>query len=76
MENILADLKLDLSVDYQLDCWGGVIAKSEDGRVVVINTFESRLEHATAYLRSHLAAMFEEDRLETDPKGFLEFLSA
>ncbi len=62
LENILDDLKLDLSVSYELNCWGGLIAKSEDGRVVVINTFESRLEHATVFLRSHLAALFEEEQ--------------
>jgi V/A-type H+/Na+-transporting ATPase subunit E len=62
LEIILDDLKLDLPVDYGLNCWGGLIAKSKDGRVVVINTFESRLEHAAAFLRSHLAAFFEEEQ--------------
>jgi len=59
MEEILDDLKLDLPVSYELGCWGGLIARSEDGRVVVTNTLESRLEHATSFLRSHLAALFE-----------------
>jgi vacuolar-type H+-ATPase subunit E/Vma4 len=59
---ILDDLKLDLAVNYELNCWGGLIAKSEDGRVVVINTFESRLERAIAFLRRHLAALFEEEQ--------------
>ena len=58
---ILDDMKLEISVSYELNCWGGLIARSEDGRVVVTNTFESRLEHATTFLRSHLAAMFEEE---------------
>jgi vacuolar-type H+-ATPase subunit E/Vma4 len=62
LKNILDDLKLDLPVNYELNCWGGLIAKSEDGRVVVINTFESRLERATAFLRRHLAALFEEEQ--------------
>jgi vacuolar-type H+-ATPase subunit E/Vma4 len=68
LENMLADLKLDLCVGYELKGWGGLVAKSEDGRVVIINTFESRLEHATAFLRSHLATLFEADRsiLEED----------
>jgi len=60
LEKILDDLKLDLPVSYELNCSGGLIAKSEDGRVVVINTFEARLERATAFLRHHLAALFEE----------------
>ncbi len=64
LKNILDDLKLDLPVSYELNCWGGLIAKSEDGRVVVINTFESRLERATAFLRRYLAALFEEEQSE------------
>jgi V/A-type H+-transporting ATPase subunit E len=62
LKSILDDLKLDLPVSYELTCWGGLIAKSEDSRVVVINTFESRLERATAFLRRHLAALFEEEQ--------------
>jgi vacuolar-type H+-ATPase subunit E/Vma4 len=62
LKNILDDLKLDLRVSYELSCWGGLIAKSEDARVVVINTLESRLERATAFLRRHLAALFEEEQ--------------
>lgn len=61
LEEILDDLKLNLPVSYELNCWGGLIARSEDRRVVVTNTFESRLEHATSFLRSHLAALFEEE---------------
>jgi vacuolar-type H+-ATPase subunit E/Vma4 len=62
LKNIPGNLKLDLPVSYELNCWGGLIAKSPDGRVVVINTFESRLERATAFLRRHLAALFEEEQ--------------
>ena len=65
LEKILAESKLDLSVSYELNCWGGLIAKSADGRVVVINTFESRLERATAFLRHHLVALFEDKHTET-----------
>jgi vacuolar-type H+-ATPase subunit E/Vma4 len=60
MEDILFELGLDLPVDYELDCWGGLIVKSEDGRVVIVNTVEARLEQATPYLRRHLAAFFED----------------
>ena len=62
LKKILAELKLDLPVSYKLNCWGGLIAKSEDGRVVVINTLDSRLEQATSFLRRHLAALFEEEQ--------------
>lgn len=62
LENILKCLKLEVCVSYKLNSWGGLIAKSEDGRVVVLNTFESRLERATPFLRSHLAAVFEEQQ--------------
>jgi vacuolar-type H+-ATPase subunit E/Vma4 len=61
LKDILNDLKLDLSVCYPLDCWGGVIAKSEDDCIVVINTLETRLKRATPYLRCYLAALFENE---------------
>jgi vacuolar-type H+-ATPase subunit E/Vma4 len=61
LEDILADLGLDLRVNYDLTCWGGLTAKSEDGRVVAINTLEARLERAMPCLRGYLAALFEEE---------------
>ena len=64
LESALDDLALALPVSYALSCWGGLTAKSEDGRVVVINTFESRLARATAFLRRYLAALFEEEHSE------------
>jgi V/A-type H+-transporting ATPase subunit E len=75
VKKIIDELKLNLRVSYELHCWGGLIAKSEDGRVVVIDTFESRLEHATAFLRRHLGSLFEEEQIETDPKGSAHKLS-
>jgi vacuolar-type H+-ATPase subunit E/Vma4 len=45
-----------------LNTWGGLIAASADGRVVVINTLEARLEQALPFLRRHLAAYFEEEK--------------
>lgn len=60
LEGLLLDLRLDLSVSYELNGWGGLIAKSEDGRVVVINSLEARLERATPYLRRYLSALFDE----------------
>jgi len=60
LADILTALKLDLPVRDDLNCWGGLVAKSEDGRVVVINTLEARLERTTPYLRRQLAGLFED----------------
>jgi vacuolar-type H+-ATPase subunit E/Vma4 len=65
---ILQELELDLPVSYDLECWGGLVARSEDGRVVVINTLEARLERAIPYLRRTLAAFFEDERTEVSAK--------
>jgi len=62
LENILSEMDLNLHVSYELNSWGGLIAKSEDGRVVAVNTLETRLERAAGFLRGHLAALFEEER--------------
>ena len=62
LKDILAGMDLDLHVSYDLTCWGGLIAQSEDGRVVAINTLETRLERVTTFLRGYLAALFEEER--------------
>lgn len=59
LSQILKELGLTLPVSYELSCWGGLIARSQDGRVLVINTLESRLEHVTEFLRSYLAELFE-----------------
>ena len=61
VQDILARLKLDAPVRYDLNSWGGLIAASADGRVIVINTLERRLEQAAPFLRRHLAAFFEEE---------------
>jgi vacuolar-type H+-ATPase subunit E/Vma4 len=60
LDDILNETGLNLEVSYNLNCWGGIIAKSLDDRVVVINTLEARLERATPYLRRYLAALFED----------------
>lgn len=59
MGEILSGLDIELKVNYGLNCWGGLLARSEDGRVVVINTLEERLERANSYLRPYLSALFE-----------------
>mgnify|MGYP001136960657 CR=1 FL=1 len=64
LEKLLDEMDLHLRVSYDLECWGGLIARSEDGRVAVINTIEIRLERATTYLRRYLAALFENEQLE------------
>ncbi|MEJ2597988.1 MAG: V-type ATP synthase subunit E [Anaerolineales bacterium] len=61
-EAILPNLGLNPAILYELECWGGLISKSEDGRVVVINTLEARLQRALPYLRSFLSAFFEEEK--------------
>jgi vacuolar-type H+-ATPase subunit E/Vma4 len=70
LEAHLKQLEWEVPVNYDLECWGGVIAKSEDHRVIVINTLEARLDKAAAYLRRYLAALFEEEAviMETDHK--------
>ena len=61
LQRILDELSLDVSVVFSLDGWGGVVARSGDGRIVVTNTLEARLERATPFLRRHLAAVFEQE---------------
>jgi V/A-type H+-transporting ATPase subunit E len=53
---ILNDLHLNLQVVSTLQGWGGVVIASGDGRVVVNNTLESRLERAIPFLRQDLLA--------------------
>jgi vacuolar-type H+-ATPase subunit E/Vma4 len=66
LARILQDMGLNLPVSYDLECWGGLIARSEDNRVVVINTLEARLERAIPYLRRTLSAHFEGERTEVE----------
>jgi vacuolar-type H+-ATPase subunit E/Vma4 len=65
MESIINQMGLHFPVNYVLNCWGGLIAKSEDNRIVVINTLETRLERATSYLQRYLAVVFESDEYKT-----------
>lgn len=59
LRRILHDLELEAAVKPSLDGWGGLVARSGDGRIVAINTLEARLERATPFLRRDLAAFFE-----------------
>jgi V/A-type H+-transporting ATPase subunit E len=62
LKAILPDLGIDPAIHYELESWGGLIAKSEDSRVIVINTLEARLQRAIPYSRNFLSAFFEEDK--------------
>jgi vacuolar-type H+-ATPase subunit E/Vma4 len=64
LENILHEIGMDLSIEYSLECWGGLIAKSADGQVVAINTLEARLERAAPHLRRYLSALYENQGLD------------
>lgn len=57
LEDLLRDIRLDASVRYELESWGGVRATSADQRVVVDNTLESRLAFATPFLRRCLPTL-------------------
>ncbi len=61
VQHVLKDVDLDLQVVLSLNCWGGVVISSSDGRVVVTNTLESRLERATPFLRQDLGAFMEKE---------------
>jgi vacuolar-type H+-ATPase subunit E/Vma4 len=76
LEIILSDLRLKLPVSYELNCWGGLVAKSRDGRVVVINTLETRLDRATPYLRGYLAALFEKELPDVEVDRDVELTTA
>jgi len=45
------------TVDPSLECWGGIVASTTDGQLVVDNTLEARLEQAKTLLRNDLTAL-------------------
>ncbi|MFW6097060.1 MAG: V-type ATP synthase subunit E, partial [Chloroflexota bacterium] len=59
MAEIIKSLGLQAPISCTLECWGGLVASSQDGRIVVINTLESRLDRALPFLRRDLAALLE-----------------
>jgi len=61
LDETLRDLQVELTRSCALECWGGVIVKSADGRVAADNTLEARLERAVPYLRRCLATIFENE---------------
>lgn len=58
-DKVMLDLWIDWPVMYDINCWGGLVAKSADGQITIINTLEARLERAMPFLRRYLAARFE-----------------
>lgn len=59
MKTILDEIGLEVPIVTDLATGGGLIVKSKEAKVVVINTLEARLASATPYLRRFLAARFE-----------------
>jgi vacuolar-type H+-ATPase subunit E/Vma4 len=66
LEDILRDTGPNLHVSYPLNSWGGTVVTSSDGRVVVDNTLEVRLQRAEPYLRRHLPILLEQEPLESE----------
>jgi vacuolar-type H+-ATPase subunit E/Vma4 len=62
LEPFLGDRYPGMLVNYDLNCWGGIIAQSGDGCIVVINTLEERFERSRPHLQRHLAVWFEGDK--------------
>jgi vacuolar-type H+-ATPase subunit E/Vma4 len=59
LAHILDERGMTLAVDYCLVCWGGLNARSIDGKVTLLNTLESRLARAAPYLCQRLAGWVE-----------------
>ena len=65
LEDLFCDLDPELAIAYELHSWGGIVAESEDGRIVVTNDLENRLERGTPFLRLYLPTMFAEASEDT-----------
>ncbi len=57
VRRIAADLGLKAQVSVGLNTAGGLEASTPDGRVLVRNTFEARLERSQRYLRREIASL-------------------
>jgi vacuolar-type H+-ATPase subunit E/Vma4 len=66
LSRILSDMGLTLPIQYDLNCWGGLTARSMDGQIVIVNTLESRLERAIPYMRRFLAAGYEDEKFRQE----------
>lgn len=58
-KHLLNEQHGDVEIRYTLACAGGVIATSEDGRVVVDNTLESRFRQGLPYVQRLLLQMLD-----------------
>ena len=53
-KKLLSELKLNCEVVTNITCAGGLNANTKDGRFIVFNTIESRIEKVKALLKSEL----------------------
>jgi vacuolar-type H+-ATPase subunit E/Vma4 len=56
---ILKKYDQSIEVTFDLDCFGGCTAETEDSMVFALNTIESRFEHASPYIKQNLSIFFE-----------------
>jgi vacuolar-type H+-ATPase subunit E/Vma4 len=49
-----------IQVVFDLDCFGGCVAQSEDGQVRVLNTLEDRFSRALPILKTQLSIFFDQ----------------
>jgi vacuolar-type H+-ATPase subunit E/Vma4 len=49
-----------IQVVFDLDCFGGCVAQSEDGKVRVLNTLEDRFSRALPLLQTQLSIYFDQ----------------
>ncbi|MBI4673211.1 MAG: hypothetical protein HY741_16280 [Chloroflexi bacterium] len=58
-EKILHTLLEGMPIEFDLETWGGIEARTLDGRIRVVNTLEARLEQAEVVLRQSIMPLFE-----------------
>jgi len=56
---ILKKYEQSITVAFDIECFGGCTAETEDGMVFALNTIESRFEHAAPYIKQNLSIFFE-----------------
>ncbi len=59
LESILQEKAMQIRVEYTLNCWGGLNARSADGAIQLVNTLESRFERIMPYLKQQFISWFE-----------------
>ena len=58
-ERTIEGYEQPISIQYDIECSGGCNAETDDSKVYVLNTVESRFEHAEPYIRQNLSIFFE-----------------